>query len=677
MAEIVGATASNLIGEGKSTLRVNHIVTRIDYSADPETDPHPVHLHTTRGLYRCRTAIVTIPLGVLKHHHTTLLHPPLPAPHAAAIDRLGFGLIDKVILEFASSFWPADLDGWWAFMPPLRRGMDFDEGEDAPALVGFVNMERMHAGGWDPDDASPSPDALGATATAAPMEGVRLPGPPVLVAYVSQRTALRLERMEDGEVGDLFITLLASCFNNASAELRSVRVTRQLRNMEALAPKNVRSASRRVNKKGGLTLVIKLGTSSICDEKTYFPKLSNLSLMVETVVRLRSLGHAVVIVSSGAVGVGLKRLSLDRRPKHLPQVQAVAAVGQGRLMALYDDLFGRFDVAVAQILLTRDTIAERAQYLNACNTFKELLAMGVVPIVNENDTVSHAEIRFGDNDTLSAITAGMINADYLFLCTDVECLYTDNPRTNPDAKPVRVVEDIAKLREQITVSSPGSSLGTGGMVTKLIAADLATAAGCSTIITLGSKPQLILSILEELGVHASRVSSTDSPVPKPSVLTPPTATEEPPFEPTIGTHFLAKPNPMLDRKWWILHGLAPHGVLTIDAGAVRAVVRNRSSLFAAGVRGIEGVFSAQQGVKVVAAAKDVIEAGCEEKLPHGVTGDAVVEVGRGIVNYSSAECGRILGCRSKEIVERLGYMESEFLIHRDNLVVTLKAEGEV
>ncbi|KAJ3213780.1 hypothetical protein HDU67_002437 [Dinochytrium kinnereticum] len=752
MAELVGATASGILGEGKNILRVNHIVSKIDYSTDPSTDQFPVRIYTNRGLYRCRSAIVTIPLGVLKHHHTTLLHPPLSLTspnHKSSIERLGFGLIDKIILEFSSPFWPDRLDGFWAFLPPLKRGMDFDEGEDAPALVGFVNMERMHAaveeGGGD-----------------GSME-VKVPGPPVLVAYVSQRSALRIEQMEDGEVGELFVGILKKCFGTV-AELISVRVTRwdidpfsrgactfipvgvstptDITDLSlplpfpsarsetpnkaiyfagehcsrhhfgtvhgalmsgwstavtaahqilvtaemdtvALPPKNVRATYRRTNPKGGLTLVLKLGTSSICDEKTYFPKLSNLSMMVETVVKLRSLGHAVVIVSSGAVGVGLKRLNLDRRPKHLPQVQAVAAVGQGRLMALYDDLFGRFDVPIAQILLTRDTIAERSQYLNACNTFKELLAMGVVPIVNENDTVSHAEIRFGDNDTLSAITAGMISADYLFLCTDVECLYTDNPRMNPDAKPVRVVDDISRLREQVTVSSPGSSLGTGGMVTKLIAADLATAAGCSTIITLGSKPNLILSILEEIAAYAAKTSHPESsPIPQPSKLqtesSPPFTTSvlssallEAPFEPTIGTHFLAKPNPMLDRKWWVLHGLSVQGVIRIDAGAVRATVKNRSSLFAAGVVGVEGTFSAQQSVKVVASAVDVAKAG----FPEVTVGEGEVEIGRGVVNYNSVEISRILGCKSREIVERLGYMDSEFLVHRDNFVVTLMPNG--
>ncbi|KAI9208499.1 Aspartate/glutamate/uridylate kinase [Polychytrium aggregatum] len=409
--------------------------------------------------------------------------------------------------------------------------------------------------------------------------------------------------------------------------------------MSQETPKNVRS-SHHTNPSGGLTLVIKLGTSSICDEKTHLPKLANLSLLVETVVQLRNLGHQVVLVTSGAVGVGLKRLNMPRRPKHLAQVQAVAAVGQGRLMALYDDLFGNFDQPIAQILLTRDTLAERSQYLNACNTFNELLHMGVIPIVNENDTVSHSEIRFGDNDTLSAVTAGMINADYLFLLTDVECLYTDNPRTNPEARAVRVVQDVAKLREEVIVSSPGSALGTGGMVTKLIAADLATAAGCATIITLGSMPQRIVQILEEIGEHAAQHGDS-------------------PLELTYGTYFLAKPNPMVDRKWWILHGLATYGSITVDSGAVRALIKQRSSLFAAGIVKVEGSFVAQQSVRVLTVIQDD-DTGAE----------SIVEVGKGIASYTAQEISRIKGCKSKEIVGLLGYVDAEYVIHRDNLVVT-------
>ncbi|KAJ1557315.1 hypothetical protein HK096_007979 [Nowakowskiella sp. JEL0078] len=413
-------------------------------------------------------------------------------------------------------------------------------------------------------------------------------------------------------------------------------------------PANSKSAnSNNQHESPHYTVVLKLGTSSICDEHTLYPRLSILSLLVETVKRLRELGHRVVIVSSGAVGVGLKRMNLSARPKHLAQVQAVAAVGQGRLMALYDSLFEQFDIPIAQ----------RTSYLNGCNTFKELLDMGVVPIVNENDTVSTSEIRVGDNDTLSAITAGMANAQYLFLLTDVDCLYTDNPRRNPNAKVVRVVEDIAKLKEEISVSAPGSSLGTGGMVTKLIAADLATAAGCTTVISNGKYPDRVIELLNQASLH-SRILETH----KASGSVAP----EPIFTPTVGTTFIAKPNPLDDRKWWIKNGLATYGTLYLDDGAVKAITGHiHSSLFAAGIVKVEGKFNAHQCVKLkyVVQRKIVIDNRTDIE-------EEEIEIGKGLSNYAFHEVQKLMGCKSSEIEELLGYRESEFIIHRSNLVVT-------
>ncbi|RUP43434.1 LOW QUALITY PROTEIN: Aspartate/glutamate/uridylate kinase [Jimgerdemannia flammicorona] len=261
------------------------------------------------------------------------------------------------------------------------------------------------------------------------------------------------------------------------------------------------------------------------------------------------------------------------------------------------------------------------------------------------------EIRFGDNDTLSAITAGMVKADYLFLMTDVDCLYTDNPRTNSNAKPVFIVDDIATLKEQVTVSSPGTSLGTGGMVTKLIAADLATAAGVTTIITRGSTPQNIIAIVSAL--HSPSSSSADVAA---------TATAAP-----LHTRFVAKPNPLVDRKWWILHGLHTAGTIYVDAGCVRALkAQQRSSLFAAGIVHVEGSFVAQQSARVVHERVD----------PE--TGKVVeqIEVGKGLVNYSSMEIARIKGCKSSEIEGILGYADAECVVHRDNMTITGKRAEE-
>ncbi|KAF7451335.1 glutamate 5-kinase [Pyrenophora tritici-repentis] len=347
---------------------------------------------------------------------------------------------------------------------------------------------------------------------------------------------------------------------------------------------------------GQLTVVIKLGTSSIVDEKTHQPLLSILSLIVETACSLRTAGHRVVIVSSGAIGVGLRRMNLPRRPKHLPQVQALAAIGQSRLMSLWDQLFGNLEQPIAQVLLTRNDIADRTQYQNAQNTFIELLSMGVIPIVNENDTLAVTEIKFGDNDTLSAITAGMVQADYLFLMTDVDCLYDKNPRSNPDAKAITVVEDIAELAAD--VSSAGSSLGTGGMSTKIVAARLATSAGVTTVITKSDKPGNISSIIAHAEKQRkARMSSRNSVTnfQDDSALAQSTSqeshhqdlsaststlgdqqvarTSSPKIEEPVPLHtrFLPISNPIRDRYFWILHGLAPHGTIYIDQGAWAAL----------------------------------------------------------------------------------------------------------
>ncbi|PUU77328.1 Aspartate/glutamate/uridylate kinase [Tuber borchii] len=427
--------------------------------------------------------------------------------------------------------------------------------------------------------------------------------------------------------------------------------------------------------KRALTIVIKLGTSSICDEKTHEPLLSNLSLLVETAVRLRRDGHRVILVSSGAIGIGLRRLDIEKRPKHLSAAQAIAAVGQCRLIALWDGLFQQLRQPIAQVLLTRNDIADRTQYLNASNTFAELLSMGIIPIVNENDTLAVNEIKFGDNDTLSAITAGMVNADYLFLMTDVDCLYTNNPRTHPDAQPIEIVEDISTL--EVDVSSIGSTLGTGGMATKLTAARLATSAGVTTIITRSSIPSNIFHIL----VYIQSLKEADpnsqpqtpsitktSPVLAPATSTDSTITPSPLLStaarlstlalarsPTpqpaasilhpLHTRFLPKPRALRDRYFWILHGLAPHGTIYIDEGAYGALTRrDKAGLLPVGVVDVAGTFAQQEAVSLVVVQRAV--GGYVVKGP---------EVGKALVNYSSTEIARIMGQQSSKIHELLGY----------------------
>ncbi|KAJ5150999.1 glutamate 5-kinase [Penicillium canariense] len=398
----------------------------------------------------------------------------------------------------------------------------------------------------------------------------------------------------------------------------------------------------------GLTIVIKLGTSSIVDEKTHEPILSILTLIVETVAKLRKEGHRVVLVSSGAVGVGLRRMNVDDRPTYLPRIQALAAVGQCRLMSLWDNLFSHLRVPVAQILLTRNDIADRSQYINAQNTFEQLFDMGVIPIVNENDTLAVSEIKFGDNDTLSAIAAATVKADYLFLMTDVDCLYTANPRTNPDAEPIEVVSDISML--EADVSSAGSALGTGGMSTKIVAAKLGTSAGVTTIITKSSKPgnvHDIVKYLQRLQEAPESNGNQTLDIPRPP----------------LHTRFLPSDTPIQSVTFWLLHGLTPHGTLYIDYGAYDALVNHQASLLPAGVVGVEGHFAQQEAVRLVVV----------EKHPEALNGDFIHhgqeprEVGRALVNYSATEIALIKGHRSTQIGSILGWSDSEYVALRENI----------
>lgn len=236
-----------------------------------------------------------------------------------------------------------------------------------------------------------------------------------------------------------------------------------------------------------------MGTSSLIRADTKTLNLSSLANLVEAVRDLKDLGFNVVLVSSGAVGVGCQRLGLTTKPTELAKKQALAAVGQIHLMRYYDDLFTALNLTCSQVLLTLDNLATRSQYINARNTFYELLRYGTVPIINENDTVAVAQLRFGDNDTLSAQVATLVEADWLFLLTDVDALYTGNPNTDPTAEPVREVDDVHDLA--VDTRQAGTQWGTGGMATKLTAAAIATAAGCRMAICHFKNPGAILDII--------------------------------------------------------------------------------------------------------------------------------------------------------------------------------------
>ncbi|MEH2203431.1 MAG: glutamate 5-kinase [Nostoc sp.] len=365
-----------------------------------------------------------------------------------------------------------------------------------------------------------------------------------------------------------------------------------------------------------LTIVVKIGTSSLTQPETGQLALSTIATLAETLCNLRRQGHRVILVSSGAVGVGCARLGLTERPKAIALKQAVAAVGQGRLIRIYDDLFTTLQQAIAQVLLTRSDLVQRSRYLNAYNTFQELLALGVIPIVNENDTVAIDELKFGDNDTLSALVASLVEADWLFLLTDVDRLYSADPRSVPDARPIALVSSIKELA-QLQIGSQGSQWGTGGMVTKISAARIAIAAGVRTVITQGRFPRNIEKIIQgEL----------------------------------IGTHFEPQPEPTSARKRWIAYGLVPAGKLYLDEGAIAAISLAGKSLLAAGIKLVEGEFDTQDAVQL-----------CD------TNGN---EIARGLVNYNSNELQKISGRHSREISTILGYAGAETVIHRDNLVLT-------
>jgi len=365
------------------------------------------------------------------------------------------------------------------------------------------------------------------------------------------------------------------------------------------------------------TVVIKIGTSSLTQPDTGYLALSTIAKLVEVLSRLRQQGHQVILVSSGAVGVGCARLGLKERPRTIALKQAVAAVGQGRLMRVYDDFFTSLEQPIAQVLLTRSDLVQRSRYVNAYRTFRQLLKLGVIPIVNENDTLAVEELKFGDNDTLSAMVASLVEADWLFLLTDVDRLYSADPRSHPEAEPISLVDDIAELQGTIEVGDRGSSWGTGGMVTKISAAKIATASGVRTVITEGRSPDNIEKILQG--------------------------------EP-LGTQFEPEPQPFNARKRWIANGLVPAGKLYLDRGAVNAICKAGKSLLAAGIVEVEGEFQSQDAVQL-----------CD---PLGQ------EIARGIVNYSHIELQQIRGRHSEDIATILGYVGVETVVHRDNLVLS-------
>lgn len=327
-------------------------------------------------------------------------------------------------------------------------------------------------------------------------------------------------------------------------------------------------------------------------------------------------GKDVIVVTSGAVGAGLSRLGLTERPKTIPETQAAAAVGQGLLMHTYETLFSQYGHIVAQVLLTRGDITDRNRHLNARNTLVTLLKNGVIPIINENDTVSVDELRFGDNDRLAALVSGLVDADLLVLLSDVDGVYDADPRSSPDAQLIPIITDPAEWFE--AAGGPGSRFGSGGMATKLQAAQIATQSGCAVIVANGSNPGVIYDILAG----------------KP-----------------VGSLFVPPKNRRLDmRQRWIALFQTPQGEIDVDAGAGEALLFQGKSLLPIGVTAVRGEFKRGDLVQVCDASG--------------------YEIARGLVNYSSRQMEKIMGQPTEVIPKLLGHDLTDEVIHRDDLVIT-------
>ena len=371
------------------------------------------------------------------------------------------------------------------------------------------------------------------------------------------------------------------------------------------APRSIVTPTRRC--------VVKIGSALLTNNGLGLD-VPAISGWVEQIAQLRARGLEIVLVSSGAVAAGMQRLGFQSRPRALHELQALAAVGQMGLVQLYESLFQRHQIHTAQVLLTHDDLAARERYLNARSTLRTLLSLGVVPVINENDTVATDEIRFGDNDTLAALVANLVEAELLVILTDQAGLYDRDPRQHPDAK--LVAEGEAGDPQLLAMAGGGGALGRGGMRTKLLAAAKAQRSGAVTVIASGRETDILPRLL---------------------------AGE------SIGTCLRPSQGRVVARKQWLAGQLQIHGRLTLDDGAVKVLRQAGRSLLPVGVTAVDGQFA--RGEVVV----------CVD--PAGA------EVARGLVNYSSEETARIIGRPSDQIEGILGYVDEPELIHRDNMVL--------
>ncbi|MGD8785603.1 MAG: glutamate 5-kinase [Thioalkalispiraceae bacterium] len=363
-------------------------------------------------------------------------------------------------------------------------------------------------------------------------------------------------------------------------------------------------------------VVIKIGSALLTNDGLGLNR-EGIEQWVAQMAELRKQGIEIVLVSSGAVAEGMSRLKWTRRPHALHELQAAAAIGQMGLVQAYESAFQQYNFHTAQILLTHDDLTNRRRYLNARSTLKTLLGHGIIPVVNENDTVVFEEIQFGDNDTLAALVANLVEADHLIILTDQSGLYEQDPRSAPDSQ---LVDEalVSETRLDKMVSSKGGALGRGGMFTKLRAARLAARSGTSSLIASGREKDILL-----------RLARGEK----------------------FGTYLMAEHTQVTARKQWLAGQLQLAGILTLDEGACKVLMGKGGSLLAVGVKQVSGKFQRGEVVSCVDA--------------NGV------EVARGLVNYNSEEVRKLLGQPSAKIESILGYVDEEELIHRDNMIVTV------
>ena len=374
--------------------------------------------------------------------------------------------------------------------------------------------------------------------------------------------------------------------------------------------------------RGVKTLVVKVGTAILTDPLGVGLDKRRMEEIVEGICWAWDKGIRTVLVSSGAIGAGMSKLGVKKRPSSLNKLQVLAAVGQGILIGSYMEMFESRGRLAAQILLTQDDFTDRRRYINAKNTIDELLMAGITPIVNENDAIAVEEIRFGDNDNLSALVANMVKADLLLILSDVDGLYEADPKRDPNANLISLVNEITPELERIS-KGPGSEIGSGGMSSKVEAVKKVILSGGMAVIANGKLDGVIRRVLEG---------------------------EE------IGTLFFPKGARLTGRKRWIAFGRNPKGSITVDDGAVEAITRRGKSLLPSGVIRVDGRF----GIGDLVLVRDL-----EGR-----------EIARGLVNYSSDEVDRIKGHKVVEIEAILGYKYRNEVIHRDNLVLMARDHGK-